>query len=75
MEKAGRFRRARALFDEATALPSEQRAIFVQEHSASDESTRAEVMRLLSSVGPAGEQKLEETLTELYNRLRKAAGY
>lgn len=55
MDKAERFRRVRALFDEATALPSEQRAIFVHDHSDGDESIRAEVMRLLASVDSANQ--------------------
>jgi len=38
-------------------------------------STFALEPQLATQAAPPGEQKLEETLTELYNRLRKEAGY
>lgn len=53
MQKAERFRRVRALFDEATALPVEQRAAFVRDQSGGDRSIEDEVLRLLNSVDSA----------------------
>jgi len=55
MEKAERFRRIRGLFDEATGLPSEQRAAFVRERAAGDRSIEDEVLRLLASVDSANQ--------------------
>ncbi len=55
MDKAERFRRVRALFDEATTLPSEQRAAFVRAQCGPDAALADEVMRLLASVDSANQ--------------------
>jgi len=51
--KAERFRRVRALFDGASALPVEQRAAYVREQSAGDAALELEVGKLLASVESA----------------------
>ncbi len=51
--KAERFRRIRAVFDGASALPVEQRAAYVREHSAGDGAMELEVGKLLASVESA----------------------
>lgn len=52
-ERAERFRRVRALFDEAAALPSEQRAAFVRHSAAGDTALEQDVLKLLASVESA----------------------
>ncbi len=52
-ERAERFRRVRALFDEAAALPSEQRAAFVRNSAAGDAALEQDVLKLLASVESA----------------------
>jgi serine/threonine protein kinase len=52
-ERAERFRRVRALFDEAAALPSEQRAAFVRNAAAGDAALERDVLKLLASVESA----------------------
>ncbi|MCX6607454.1 MAG: serine/threonine-protein kinase [Acidobacteria bacterium] len=51
--KAERFRRIRAVFDGASALPVEQRAAYVREHSAGDGAMELEVGKLLAAVESA----------------------
>ncbi len=51
--KAERFRRIRALFDGASALPVEQRAAYIREQSAGDAAMELEVGKLLASVESA----------------------